>query len=136
MKQELIEVKKMVKMTVEEPKEIVVHHLYKVTVEELVKTSLYEFQGKLPMWSKGIVFLYDRIPPARSGNLQKAYLAGQEHWDELHYAEMEKYCKEYELDESEFRGNKLRIIDVSRFRFFDQVVDWLKTLPSAENDHI
>lgn len=118
----------MVKMTVEEPKEVIVHHMYEVDVEELTKMSVTTFQGKPAFWCNGMLFLYGEISPMINPEIAKDYMNGKEHWHELYYATMKDYKKEFELSGSDFHGAKMRIIDASDFQFFRDVASWLNKI--------
>lgn len=110
-----------------ETKELYIHHIYKVSEEELAKECLSRYGGQKQLfWSEGILFLYEQIPPIMGDEIALEYIKGKEHWQEAYYAEMPKHKEYIELEEGDFKGAKVRIIDASKFSPHQEFAKWIK----------
>ncbi len=109
-----------------EPKEVDIHHIYKVSEKELAKECLSRYSGaKLLFWSSGVAFFFELVPPIVSGELADDYIKGKEHWQEVYYSDMSKYKDAIELEDGDFRGAKVRIIDASEFSPHKEFAKWI-----------
>lgn len=111
----------------EPPKEIVIHHMYKVDVDELTRVCVGNEQGAKPAyWHNGILFIFHSIPMIINSDLVSDYIKGKEHWDEAYYAEMKEYSESLEVESGEFRGAKVRVIRVDDYSPHREFAEWLK----------
>lgn len=110
-----------------ETKELYVHHIYKVSPEELAKECLSRYASQKQLyWCNGILFLYEQILPIMGNEIALDYIKGKEHWQEVYYAEMQHYKEHIELEEGEYKGAKVRIIDASEFSPHSEFAKWIK----------
>ena len=108
-------------------KELVVHHLYKVSVEELAKECLgrYATQKQL-FWCDGVLFLFEQVAPIMGDEIVADFMKGKEHWQEAYYADTPTYTEYIELDEGDFRGAKVRVVKADAFSPHKEFAAWVK----------
>ena len=56
------------------------------------------------------------------------FMKGKEHWLEVYYAEMDTIKEEIALEEGEFKGSKMRVVDAGAFSPHKEFAEWAKTL--------
>ena len=88
--------------------------------------SRYASQKQL-FWSQGILFLFEQVSPIMSDEISSEFIKGKEHWQEAYYAEMPKYKEFIELEEGEFKGAKVRLINADNFSPHMEFAKWVKT---------
>lgn len=111
-----------------ETKELFIHHLYKVSEEELAKECLSRFSNqKLLFWSNGVLFLFEQIPPIMDNEVSTDFIKGKEHWSEVYYSTMPKYKEYIELEEGDFKGAKVRVIMADEFSPHREFAKWIKS---------
>ncbi len=111
-----------------ETKALYIHHIYKVTEEEIAKECLGHYSGhKEIYWSNGILFMFEQIPPIVENDISKDYMEGKEHWQEVYYSEMSSYREYVELEGGDFRGAKVRVINAENFSPHSEFAKWIKT---------
>ncbi|MDE1860479.1 MAG: hypothetical protein KGH72_02060 [Candidatus Micrarchaeota archaeon] len=100
----------------EKTKELIVHHVYESTLDELLKTAATRAHG-MPIlyWAAGTAFYYESLPPIMNEEIESDYANGKDHWGEVFYAKLEKYSPTIELNDNDFRGVKVRVIDASNY---------------------
>ncbi len=108
-------------------RELVVHRLYKVSLDEIAKTGVGIFGGSKPLyWHDGIVFIFQPIPLFMNSGITEDYLNGKEHWQEVYYSEMESMKETFEIEDGEFKGAKVRIVKASEFSPHREFAEWVK----------
>lgn len=111
-----------------ETKELYIHHIYKVSVEELAKECISRYTNQKQLfWSNGILFFFEQIPPIMGDEIASDYIKGKEHWLEVYYSDSPKYRESIELEEGDFKGAKIRIIDASEFSPHMEFAKWVKS---------
>ena len=99
-----------------ETKELNIHHIYKLSEEDLAKECLARYANQKELfWSEGILFMFEQIAPIMGNEIASDYIRGKEHWQEVYYAEMPKFRDYIELEEGDFKGAKVRIINSDTF---------------------
>jgi len=112
-----------------EIKELYVHHLYKVSEEELAKECLSRYASQKQLfWSQGVLFLFDAVAPIMGDEIISDFIKGKEHWQEVYYTEMPKYKEFIELEEGEFKGAKVRLVNADEFSPHREFARWVKTV--------
>ena len=108
-----------------EATELVVHHAYKISMEDLIRTCISKSHS-MPMlyWCNGIAFYYEPLLPIMNPDVEKDFLKGVDHWAEVYYSDMKDYRDVIELDDGEFKGAKIRIIDASGFMPHKDFASW------------
>lgn len=117
----------MVKISFSPIKELVVHDLFRMEFEDLVRGNITP-SGVMPLfWCDGVVYRFTSLPMSRE--LSRLYLDGTVHWAEVHYTDNVKdYSQIMELKDENFQGGtlKIRIIDMSNSQLHRDFVKWLK----------
>jgi hypothetical protein len=117
----------MVKISFSPIKELVVHDLFRMGFEDLVRGNITP-SGVMPLfWCDGVVYRFTSLPMSRE--LSRLYLDGTVHWAEVHYTDNVKdYSQIMELKDENFQGGtlKIRIIDMSNSQLHRDFVKWLK----------
>jgi hypothetical protein len=112
-----------------ETKQLNVHHIYKMSEEDLAKECLSRYQGQKQLfWSEGILFLFEQVSPIMGDEIAADYIKGNEHWHEAYYAELPKYKEYIELEEGDFKGAKVRIVNASAYSPHLEFSKWVKTV--------
>ncbi len=113
----------------QEPKELVIHHLYQVSTDELTRLCLsVQSSSRMLFWHNGILFFFYSMPHIMSGTVSDDYLKGREHWEEVFYAEQPKFQESMELEDGEFKGAKLRVVKASNFTPHKEFAEWVVKL--------
>ncbi len=114
-------------ITRKDMKELVVHHIYKVDSDELVRLCISTSNGMHPVfWHDGILFFFHQVPLIMNQEVTKDYMNGKEHWEEVYYSELGTYKENIEIEDGGFRGAKIRVINASRFPMHKEFVEWIK----------
>lgn len=112
-----------------ETKELDVHHLYRVSEEELAKECLTRYASQKQLfWSSGVLFLFEQVAPIMGDEIIADYIKGKEHWQEAYYAEMPKYREYIELEEGDFKGAKVRVINADGFSPHNEFAKWVRSV--------
>ncbi|MGC8478525.1 MAG: hypothetical protein ACP5NE_01180 [Candidatus Micrarchaeia archaeon] len=118
----------MVKISFSPIKELVVHDLFKMSYEDLMRGNVTSM-GNLPLyWCDGILYRFNSIPMNRE--LSKQYLDGVLHWAEVHYADnVDEYKPIMEVKDENYQGGylKIRVIDMSKSELHRDFIKWLKS---------
>ena len=116
-------------VTHQPPKELIIHKLYKVSKEELAKTAITESQGRGPIyWHYGIAFFFVSFPMLMNTEIISDFMKGKEHWVEVYYADMDTIKEEIELEDGDFKGAKIRVMNAGSFSPHKEFAEWAKTL--------
>jgi hypothetical protein len=111
-----------------ETKALYIHHVYKVTEEEMAKECLGHYSGHRELyWGNGIMFLFEQILPIMENRISIDYMEGKEHWQDVYYTEMPSYKEYVELEGGDFRGAKVRVINSENFSPHSEFTKWIKT---------
>ncbi len=109
-----------------EVKTLVLHHVYKVSTSEMIKSSLTPQGIVRPLfWAEGVLFNYYTLP-LDVEDVSKDFLNGKEHWAEVYWTEQPVYKEMIELDEEHLKGVKIRVIDAGAFSPHRELAKWLK----------
>lgn len=109
-----------------ELKQLVVHHIYKVPKEELIRNSLTPQGITRPLfWSDGVLFTYWPLPTDADA-IVNDYLNGKEHWGEVFWTELPAFSEMLELEDEHIKGVKVRVVDVSTYVPHRDFAKWLK----------
>lgn len=103
---------------------LVVHHIYKMPIEELIRNRISPEGTRALYWCDGIVFSISFVPDTQE--VIKEYIVGKEHWDAVFYSELVEYQPILELDDPNYRGVKVRVINATDFSPHKEFVQWLK----------
>jgi hypothetical protein len=105
--------------------DLVIHHAYEVGMDDLVRLCISRSHGS-PMlyWADGIAFFYEQIPPMMNAKVEEDFLAGKDHWAEVYYSKVKEYKSVIELDNGEFRGAKIGVVDASKFSMHKDFAKW------------
>ncbi len=107
--------------------ELNIHHLYRVSVEDLAKECLSRYAGQKQLfWSEGILFLFEQVAPIMGDEIISDFVKGKEHWNEVYYAQMPKYTEYVELEDGDFKGAKVRILNAESFSPHNEFAKWVK----------
>lgn len=110
-----------------EETEVVVHHAYEVSVEDVVRFCITKSHNSPTLyWSEGILFYYEQVPPIMNINIEADFVKGKDHWSEVYYSKLKDYKETMEIDEGEFKGAKIRVIDASKFSPHSEFSKWAK----------
>ena len=108
--------------------ELIIHHAYKVSNEDLLRTCIGKSQSMPTLyWCNGTIFFFEQMMPIMNAEVEKDFLTGRDHWAEVYYSEMKSYKDMLELGDGEFRGAKVRIIDASGFAPHEDFAAWAKS---------
>jgi hypothetical protein len=115
----------MAKITHSPIKELVVHEIMEVNMDDLIRERVTP-AGSIPLyWCDGMLFSFNSLPLAE-GTMDE-YLKGIIHWAEVHYAEMKSYVPVAELHDEHYQGTvKIRVIDTSSSPLHKEFIKWLK----------
>ena len=109
-------------------KELVIHGLYNVSVDDFLKIASIVRGNKPVYWCDGIVFFYGAPIPPHGEPAEALFTKGIEHWFDIYYAEVGgPYRNMLELEDSDFRGVKLLFINADEFEPHKSFVTWLKS---------
>ncbi len=118
----------MVKISYSPIKELVVHDLFKMGFDDLVRGNITP-NGVMPLfWCDGVIYRFTSLPMSRE--LSKLYLEGTVHWAEVHYTDdVKDYKQIMEVKDENFQGGalKIRIIDMSNSQLHKDFAKWLKS---------
>lgn len=108
--------------------ELVLHHSYAVSEEDLLRICLIKSSHMLPTlyWCDGIMFYYEPLLPMFNPEIEKDFMNGKDHWVEVYYAACSEYKSVLELNEGEFKGAKIRVIDASQFQPHKEFAKWAR----------
>ncbi len=110
-------------------KKVILHQIYKYSVEELVKTRAGHDGIRQLYWCSGILY----VPYLSSSEKAKdAELEGIINFQFLDYAEMKNYKEIIEFEDSYFKAIKTRVIDRSNIPFYEELITWIKTNESKK----
>jgi len=113
--------------------ELIIHHAYDVGIDDLMRFCIAGARSSPTMyWADGIAFYYEQIPPMMNARIEEDFVNGKDHWSEVYYSKMENYKDILELNDGEFRGAKIRVVDASRFKPHKDFVKWAKQLSLKE----
>ncbi len=105
-------------------KKLVVHELYKYKSREVLMRRAVGPNMVLPLyWSDGMLFMFF---PLEGGDARKEYIKGIFHVHMVSYCPMKEYKEVLELDDDQFKGVKIRVVDLSDFEMFKDLAEWLK----------
>jgi hypothetical protein len=116
----------MTRITIEEPSELVIHRLYKVSPEELLKAWAADGGQRQVFWTNGVLMLPFKMAMLLSAIVETDFINGKEHWQELFCADMEQFTKSIEVDEAHLKGTKMYITDASNLPLYCEVAAWLR----------
>lgn len=109
-----------------ETKQLDIHHMYKVTPDAVAIECIGKYQGhKELFWSKGILFTFEQITPIIGEEIIKDFINGNEYWYEVYYAEMPEYREYIELEEGEFKGARVRVVNAEGFSPHREFSAWV-----------
>jgi hypothetical protein len=112
-----------------ENSELIVHHAYEVSVEDLMRICITKSHSTpILYWSSGILFSYEQIPPIMNNRIEEDFINGIDHWSEVYYSKIADYRPVMEIDEGEFKGAKVRVIDATTFVPHKDFAVWIKSL--------
>jgi hypothetical protein len=118
----------MVKISFSPIKELVVHDIFKMDYEDLVRGNITSM-GVMPLyWCDGILYRFASLPMSRE--LSRQYLDGTVHWAEVHYSENAgEYKPLMEIKDENYQGGylKVRVIDMSSSQLHKDFIKWLKS---------
>jgi hypothetical protein len=118
----------MVKISYSPIKELVVHDLFKMDFDDLVRGNITP-NGVMPLfWCDGMIYRFTSLPMSRE--LSKLYLEGTVHWAEVHYSDdIKDYKQIMEVKDENFQGGalKIRIINMSNSQLHKDFAKWLKS---------
>ena len=118
----------MVKISYSPIKELVVHDLFKMDFDDLVRGNITP-SGVMPLfWCDGMIYRFTSLPMSRE--LSKLYLEGTVHWAEVHYSDdIKDYKQIMEVKDENFQGGalKIRIINMSNSQLHKDFAKWLKS---------
>lgn len=105
--------------------DLVIHHAYSVGVEDLMRFCIARSHSS-PMlyWANGILFHYEQIPPMMNAKVEEDFMRGRDHWAEVYYSKMKDYKDTLEMNDGEFRGAKIRVVDASKFSPHEDFAKW------------
>jgi len=107
-------------------KELIVHHLYKVSAEELARLCLTTSNGTRSLfWHNGILFFFYSMPHIMNGDVVSDFMKGKEHWEEAYYAVQTTFKESLELEDGEFKGAKIRVVNASEFTPHKEFAEWV-----------
>lgn len=108
--------------------ELVLHHSYGVSADDLLRICLIKSSHSLPTmyWCGGIMFYYEQLLPMLNPEVERDFLSGKDHWAEVYYSECKDYKSVLELNEGEFKGAKIRVIDASGFQPHAEFAEWAR----------
>ena len=115
----------MVKITYSPIKEVVVHEVVRVDMDDLLRGRITPAVTLPLYWCDGVLFTFNSMPMTR--DLVRDYLQGIIHWMEVHYCEMKKYEPVLELNDEQYKATvKVRIIDTSNSSLHTEMVKFIK----------
>lgn len=115
----------MVKIVYSPIKELVVHEVISIDLEDLLRNRITP-AGNMPLyWCNGILFSFNSVPMTK--DLVKDYLQGVIHWMEVHYYMMDEYKPVLTLDDEQYKATMhIRVLDTSKSSLHNEFVEWLK----------
>jgi hypothetical protein len=118
---------RLVKINYSPIQELVVHDIFKMNFEDLLRGSLTPM-GAMPLyWCEGILYRFSSIP--MSEEIAKLYVNGSVHWAEVHYTDgIKEYKQVLELKDENYQGGsiKVRVMDMSGSTLHSEFIRWLK----------
>ena len=107
-------------------KELVVHEIVRIDLEDLIRERVTP-SGNMPLyWCDGLLFSFSSVPLSK--DTIKEYLEGRVHWAEVHYFEIGAYKPVVTLEDSQYQGSlNVRVIDTSRSDLHKDFVKWLES---------
>lgn len=107
--------------------ELVIHHAYEVGVDDLMRFCISRSHSSPTLyWAGGVAFYYEQIPPMMNVKVEEDFLNGRDHWAEVYYSKMDNYKDTLEMNDGEFRGAKIRVVDASKFAPHKDFAKWAK----------
>jgi hypothetical protein len=109
----------------EATKQLIVHHLYKLSPEQLMRLSLSSGHGPRPLfWHNGILFFFNIMPNIMNPEITSEFVKGIEHWEEVCYAEHDKFKETIEIEDGEYKGAKLHVLKADGFTPHKEFAEW------------
>ena len=113
--------------------ELIIHHAYDVSIDDLMRFCIAGARSSPTLyWADGIAFFYEQIPPMMNARIEEDFVNGKDHWAEVYYSKMKDYKDTLEMNDGEFRGAKIRVVNASKFTPQKDFVKWVKLLPQKE----
>jgi len=115
----------LVKISFAPIKELVVHDVDEMSVEDLIRERITP-AGNMPLyWCDGILFSFSSLPMTDA--VVEDYLNGKIHWLEVHFTKMPKYTEVISLDAEEYKATmNVRVINTSSSVLHREFIAWLK----------
>ena len=106
-------------------KKIIVHAMCRhENARDLIMTRMTPI-GIMPLyWCDGVLFVYDT---AKGSDASKSFMSGVLHISRLDYAEMKDYKHTIELEDEQFKGAKVNVLNYSNLAHFKDLAKWLKS---------
>ena len=116
----------MPKITYLPPQELIVHDIFDLEREEMLRANVTP-NGNLPLyWCDGVLYSFSS-PPATEEVISEI-LKGKIHWLEVRYSKMEKFTDILKLSEDEYKATmNFRVIKTEKFALHKEFIKWLKT---------
>jgi hypothetical protein len=107
-------------------KEIIIHEIIKFTKEHFINTHSFGVPtggiGRPISWADGIIF--EIVHFRDTEDIIKEKLEGRLHWSAISYCLLEKYQREFKVEEGNIR---IPIFNVSDNLMFKEMVNWIKS---------
>ena len=117
----------MVKVSYSPIKELVVHDIFRMDYDDLIRGNITPM-GVMPLyWCDTILYRFNSLPMSRE--LSKQYLEGTIHWSEVHYTDnIKEYSQIMEVKDENYPGGslKVRVINMSKSALHRDFIKWLK----------
>ncbi|MCL5434751.1 MAG: hypothetical protein M1559_03530 [Candidatus Marsarchaeota archaeon] len=114
----------MVDITYSPVRELVVHEVVKVEMDDLLRERITP-AGNMPLyWCDGVLFSFSSLPMTKK--IVDDYIRGTIHWMEVHYSKMKEYAPVAELNDEHYNSVlKIRVIDTSKSELHRDFAKWL-----------
>ncbi len=102
---------------------VVIHQIYKYSINELIKTRLGSDGARPLFWCDGLVFISYSFNNDKAKELEMEGVINLQFFD---YAIMENYTEILEFEDSYFKAVKARIINYDHISLYKEIVKWIK----------
>ncbi|MEM3791425.1 MAG: hypothetical protein QXL16_01715 [Candidatus Micrarchaeaceae archaeon] len=105
-------------------KELIVHEVIELSLEDLLRSRITP-AGNMPLyWCNKILFSFTTLPLV--DDVLKDYLNGKLHWAEVLYCKMEEYKEEISLNDEAYKGEqRFRVINTNVSEVHREFTKWL-----------